>query len=92
VGAAVGPGSTVVAEGDAGLFLQKTDGSQSSLPLEQKDRYEVYRTRDIALAKGDRIRITKNGEAKVEGQKKGSGTIFSSRRLLYVGNRRGDFD
>ena len=28
----------------------------------------------------------------IEGQKKGSGTIFSSRRLLDVGNRRGDFD
>jgi hypothetical protein len=28
----------------------------------------------------------------IEGQKKGSGTIFSSRRRLDVGNRRGDFD
>jgi hypothetical protein len=28
----------------------------------------------------------------IEGQKKGSGTIFSSRRLLDVGNRRGNLD
>jgi hypothetical protein len=28
----------------------------------------------------------------IEGQKKNGGTIFSSRRLLDVGDRRGDFD
>jgi hypothetical protein len=28
----------------------------------------------------------------IEGQKKNGGTIYSSRRLMDVGNRRGDFD
>ena len=28
----------------------------------------------------------------IEGQKKNGGTIYSSRRLLDVGNRRGNFD
>jgi hypothetical protein len=28
----------------------------------------------------------------IEGQKKNGGPIYSSRRLLDVGNRRGDFD
>jgi hypothetical protein len=30
------------------------------------------RARDIAIARGDRIRITKNGELKVDGQAKGT--------------------
>jgi len=42
------------------------------LPLEQAKRLDVFRPRQIAIAKGDRIRITKNGEAKVEGQAKGT--------------------
>jgi conjugative relaxase-like TrwC/TraI family protein len=74
-------GKAVVSQGDEGLFLQKTDGTRVPLPLGQTNRFEVYRTREIELAKGDKIRITKNGEAKVEGQKKGTrvnnGDIFT---------------
>jgi conjugative relaxase-like TrwC/TraI family protein len=62
----------VIAEGDTGLFLQRTDGSRAPIPASQTDRFDVYRTRDIAIAKGDRIRITRNGEANVERQAKGS--------------------
>jgi conjugative relaxase-like TrwC/TraI family protein len=62
----------VVAEGENGLVLQKQDGARAPLPLNQAQRFEAYRTREIALAKGDRIRITRNGEAKVEGAAKGT--------------------
>jgi len=82
----------VVAKGDEGLVLQKTDGSRTALPLEQTDRFDAYRTRAIALAKGDRIRITKNGEAKVEGQKKGTrinnGDIFTVEGFTKEGDIR----
>jgi len=32
------------------------------LPLHQSDRYEVFEKRSISVAKGDRIRITRNGQ------------------------------
>jgi conjugative relaxase-like TrwC/TraI family protein len=70
-----------VAQGGDGLFLQKTDGARAALPT-QTDRFDVYVTREIAIAKGDRIRITKNGEAKVEGQTKG--TRLSNGDILTV--------
>jgi hypothetical protein len=70
----------VVGQNDTGLFLQKTDGSCAPLPVTQTNRFDVFRTREIAIAKGDRIRITKNGEAKVAGQAKGS-TIKQRRHL-----------
>jgi len=71
----------VVARDDNGVYLQKTDGSRAPLPVVQANRFDVFRTREIAIARGDRIRITKNGEAKVEGQAKGTrlnnGDIFT---------------
>jgi conjugative relaxase-like TrwC/TraI family protein len=71
----------VVAQDDNGLYLQKTDGSRTPMPLAQTARFDVFRTREIAIAKGDRIRITKNGEAKVDGQAKGvrlnNGDVFA---------------
>ena len=62
----------VVMKGGQGLILQKQDGAQAPLPLAQAKRFDVYRTRELAIAKGDRIRITKNGEAKAEGHAKGT--------------------
>ncbi len=55
----------------AGVLLQKQDGKQTLLPAGQADRFEVYRTAEIGIASGDRIRITRNGRAKSEGPAKG---------------------
>jgi ATP-dependent exoDNAse (exonuclease V) alpha subunit len=74
------------------LYLQKQDGSRAALPLAQAQRFEVYRTREIAIAKGDRMRITRNGEAKVEGQTKGTrlnnGDIFTVEGFTKEGDIR----
>jgi conjugative relaxase-like TrwC/TraI family protein len=82
----------VVTQGENGLLLQKQDGTKAALPMDKTDRFEVYRTRDIALAKGDRIRITRNGEAKVEGQAKGTrvnnGDIFTVEGFTKEGDIR----
>ena len=83
----------VVARGRGrAVLLQKQDGTRARLPLEQAERFEVYRTRDIAIGKGDRIRITKNGEAKVEGQAKGTrvnnGDIFTVEGFTKEGDIR----
>jgi hypothetical protein len=50
----------VVAEDESGLMLQKQDGTKAAIPLGNSDRYDVYRTHDIRIGKGDRIRNLKN--------------------------------
>jgi conjugative relaxase-like TrwC/TraI family protein len=74
------------------LMLLRQDGSSTSLPLTQANHFDVFRTREIGIAKGDRIRITKNGEAKVAGQTKGSrlnnGDIFTVEGFTKEGDIR----
>jgi len=55
----------IVVEGENGTTLLRQDGSHTAIPG-QTDRFEVFRVRDLAIGKGDRIRITKNGEARVD--------------------------
>src|SRR6185295_8327187 len=82
----------VVIEGENGPLLQKQDGTRAALPSGNADRFEVYRTREVAIARGDRIRITRNGEAKVEGQTKGTrlnnGDIFTVEGFSREGDIR----
>ena len=84
----------VVGQGDNGLYLQKQDGTKADLPVNQAKRFEVYRSRELSIAKGDRIRITRNGEAKVEGQAKGTrisnGDIFTVHGFTKEGDIRLD--
>jgi conjugative relaxase-like TrwC/TraI family protein len=74
------------------LVALRQDGSRVSLPLGQAQRFDVFRSREIAIARGDRIRITKNGEAKVEGQAKGTrlnnGDIFTVEGFTKDGDIR----
>lgn len=76
-------GEAVAVTGRAGssVKVMRRDGSEALLPLAAAERFEVSRTRSIAVGEGDRIRITKNAEVKKEGQKKGTrinnGDIYS---------------
>jgi ATP-dependent exoDNAse (exonuclease V) alpha subunit len=82
----------VIAKGEDGLFLQKQDGTRGDLPLTQGKRFEVYRTRNLSVGRGDRIRITKNGEARVDGQAKGArlnnGDVFTVEGFTKEGDIR----
>src|ERR1035441_1266436 len=84
--------NNVVAQDDTGLYLQKTDGSRTPLPLAQTSRFDVFRTREIGIAKGDRIRITKNGEATLDGEAKGArvnnGDVFTVEGFTKEGDIR----
>jgi conjugative relaxase-like TrwC/TraI family protein len=81
-----------VKHGGGGLVLQKQDGTEAAVPLDKTDRFEVYRTREVAIGRGDRIRITRNGEAKVDGQAKGArlnnGDIFTVEGFTKEGDVR----
>jgi hypothetical protein len=54
-------------------------------PLELAERYEVYRPVQLALAVGDRVRITAGGKTK-DGRKFSNGSLFTVQGF----NRRGD--
>jgi conjugative relaxase-like TrwC/TraI family protein len=85
--------SAVVSAVDAdSVTVMRSDGSLAALPVEKRERFQVSRAREIALGRGDRIRITKNGEAKVEGQAKGTrlnnGDIFTVEGFTKEGDIR----
>lgn len=48
------------------VIVLRQDGSQASLPLDHAERFSVYETRNLAVAPGERIRITANGYGKTE--------------------------
>jgi conjugative relaxase-like TrwC/TraI family protein len=83
---------TAVAQDDNGLFLQKENGTRAALPVDQTKRFDVFRTKETGVAKGERIRITHNGEAKVEGQSKGvrlnNGDVFTVEGFTKEGDIR----
>jgi hypothetical protein len=74
------------------VTVMRSDGTQSAPALGKSDRFQVSRAREIALARGDCIRINKNGEAKVEGQRKGvrvnNGDIFRVEGFTREGDIR----
>jgi RecA/RadA recombinase len=55
---------TVTALYDHGVAVILPDGKTASLPLDMAARFQVYDSRQIALAAGDWIRITQNGFTK----------------------------
>ncbi|HET6841374.1 MAG TPA: MobF family relaxase [Candidatus Angelobacter sp.] len=59
----------VVIQGGKAVRLQCEDGTQTVLPAEHAGRFQVYATDKLAVAAGDRVRITKNGYAKAENGK-----------------------
>jgi len=82
----------VIAQDESGLYLQKPDGTRAAVPVGQSKRFDVYRTRELGIAKGDRIRITHNGDAKGEGQSKGvrlnNGDIYTVEGFTKDGDIR----
>jgi len=55
---------TVTARDGSGILVARQDGKAVLLPLDMAARFQVYESRKIALAAGDRVRITQNGFAK----------------------------
>jgi hypothetical protein len=55
---------TVTARDGSGISVVRQDGKAALLPLDMAGRFQIYESRKIALAAGDRVRITQNGFAK----------------------------
>jgi conjugative relaxase-like TrwC/TraI family protein len=62
----------VVTKGGNGVIVTRLDGSHAGLPAGYADRFQVYRPDKQTIATGDQIRITKNGEVRVQGQAVGT--------------------
>jgi ATP-dependent exoDNAse (exonuclease V) alpha subunit len=52
---------TVKEVGDKGVIVERPDGRIEPLSLQQAKRFQLYQANQLALAKGDKIRITQNG-------------------------------
>ena len=61
---------------DGTVRMTNSKGDERILNLKEADRFEIYEERKIALAKGDVIRITKNGDTD-DGRRISNGNIFS---------------
>ncbi len=54
-------GERSTAGGDAGVTVQRADGSKALLPFTEAKKFQVYEPHKLALAEGDKLRITMNG-------------------------------
>jgi ATP-dependent exoDNAse (exonuclease V) alpha subunit len=71
-----GDAAVVIGQENGEVVVQRQDGLRAALDLDRADRFQVYDTRELAIAKGERIRVTRNGYAKAEAQ-----VARTSRRL-----------
>lgn len=59
-----------------GGVLIENEHRKLSLPLEDASRFQVYEQRQIEVARGDRIRITRNGNSD-DGRRLNNGDVFT---------------
>lgn len=67
------------------IIAKDKKGKEKPLPLENPDRFDVYRKREISLSKGDEVRITKNSFDK-NGQRINNGSVVS---ILNINEKQG---
>jgi hypothetical protein len=53
--------STAGAEGARGITVQRADGSKTLVPFSEVKKFQVYKADKLAIAEGDKLRITMNG-------------------------------
>lgn len=70
-GFAQGETALVYQTGD-NVVLARSDGTTAPLPAGFAERFQVYAPGKQGVAKGDQLRITKNGELKLKGQDVGT--------------------
>jgi ATP-dependent exoDNAse (exonuclease V) alpha subunit len=84
-------------QGDVILFHEKAAkyrkgdkviAGQSSLPLDQADRFTTFRPEVVSLAIGDRLRITHNGKTKDGKHRLNNGAIYTVKKFTSVGDIR----
>jgi conjugative relaxase-like TrwC/TraI family protein len=67
-----------------GVRMVGSKGRETTLPLKQAERFQVFEEREIKLARGDRIRITRN-EKRADGRRLNNGDVFTIARFTPGG-------
>lgn len=67
------------------IIIMDKDKNTSTLPLSASDKFSVYEKQDLAVAQGDKIRITQNGYS-TEKKRLNNGTILSVKGFDKNGN------
>jgi len=84
--------TALVLQGGNNVVLARLDGTTSALPTEHAERFQVYKSGEQSIARGDQIRITKNGMVKVKSQAIGTrvnnGDIFAVEGYTKEGDIR----
>ncbi|HTV55346.1 MAG TPA: MobF family relaxase, partial [Terriglobia bacterium] len=84
--------TALVLEGGDKVVLARTDGTVAPLPAEYAERFQVYRSGEQSLARGDQIRISKNGTLRLKGEKEGTrvsnGDIYAVEGFTKEGDIR----
>jgi ATP-dependent exoDNAse (exonuclease V) alpha subunit len=57
-----GESAVVVRESDGRMALLRENGTRGEVPVGHVDRFDVFRARELKVARGDRLRLTRNGE------------------------------
>lgn len=67
------------------VFVKDDAGNKKLLPLEKAKAFQLYEAKELAIAKGDKIRITDNGKTE-EGKHLFNGTSFRVEGFDRMGN------
>jgi hypothetical protein len=67
-----------------GVIAVNDAGREIALPLKDGARFQVYEQREINLARGDRIRITRNGKS-ADGRRLNNGNVFTVEKFSRDG-------
>ena len=76
------------AAGGARLAVRDERGQDAALCLRHANRFQVFRSAELLLRAGDRIRITRNGRSKDGGRKLDNGTLAVVRGFTPAGDIR----
>lgn len=65
---------------NGGVRIVGVKGRETTLPLKEAEDFQVFQEREISLARGDRIRITRN-EKRADGRRLNNGDLFTIARF-----------
>ncbi|MEM8667415.1 MAG: AAA family ATPase [Planctomycetota bacterium] len=70
----------------AGIWVRNSKGDRQMLDLAKSDRFAVYKTEQIAVAAGERIRITRNGKTAGKQHALNNGSLHTVRGFAESGD------
>ena len=71
---------------DSSVCVQNAHGRQYALPLEQCSRFQVYEAQTLALAPGDKIRVTQNGFTSDGKHRLNNGAVYKVKAFTKTGD------